>query len=333
MLACRPREVTSAREERGADRHARVSDSTRQGTRRGWPGESGAGAGRTLVIFPGALGDAVCLEPAVAALALHGPVTVCARGAAAEVAALFPSRPSVDSIDRREVAALFRPRGSPSPELDAWLARFSKVVSFTGAGVAAVEERLRRHRDARAFPFPSRDGAVHASDAFLAAVLGRPSARARPPRLEVALAARGTSGRARLALHPGAGSRRKRLDPSALLELASRWRDSGGELSVLLGPAEVEEVELWRRTGVAPEVPGDVAALAGALARCDAYLGHDSGPSHVAAALGLSAVVLFVSTSPASFGPRGDVCRIEIRRGPDAVRLAWEALARRIRHP
>ncbi len=279
------------------------------------------------MLFPGALGDAVCLEPTLAVLSAEGPVTLCARGAAAEVAALFPSRPAVDAIDRREVAALFRAVGEPAPELDAWLGRFARVVSFTGAGVPEVEARLARHPAARALPFPGREGPVHASDAFLRTALGDPGARARPPRLRVEEPRRPAQRRPRLGLHPGAGSPRKRLEPSRLAELARRWREAGGEVSVLLGPAEADEGELWRGAGARLERPADVASLARAIARCDAYLGHDSGPSHVAAALGVKTIVLFVSTSPQSFGPRGrEVHWIEIDCRADAVSLAWRAL-------
>ena len=53
------------------------------------------GSVATAVLFPGALGDAVCLEPTVARLAGAGPVTLYARGAAGEIASLFPSAPRV----------------------------------------------------------------------------------------------------------------------------------------------------------------------------------------------------------------------------------------------
>ena len=54
----------------------------------------GSDEGASVVLFPGALGDAVCLEPAMAHLAACGPTTLYARGHAAEVAQSFPSLPT-----------------------------------------------------------------------------------------------------------------------------------------------------------------------------------------------------------------------------------------------
>ena len=45
--------------------------------------------------------------------------------------------------------------------------------------------------------------------------------------------------------------------------------------------------------------------LAAALAGCRALLGHDSGISHLAAALGLPTLALFGPTDPAQWAPRG----------------------------
>ena len=47
-------------------------------------------------------------------------------------------------------------------------------------------------------------------------------------------------------------------------------------------------------------------ALVAALARAAAYVGHDSGPTHLAAALGVPGVALFRSTSPRRWRPLSD---------------------------
>src|SRR5262245_8581815 len=89
---------------------------------------------RSLLLFPGALGDTVCLEPTAAWLAGSGPLTVYARGASAEVARLFPCRPEVRSLDSPEIARLFAPPGSADERgIPDWLASFDRIVSFTGS--------------------------------------------------------------------------------------------------------------------------------------------------------------------------------------------------------
>ena len=284
--------------------------------------------GGTLILFPGALGDAVCLEPTVARLSAEGPVTLCARGGAAEVAALFPSEPCVVSLDRPEIAWLFAPLGSPTSGDDpglAFLGRFDRVRSFTGDSSAEMRERSLRHRDARLAPFPSRGGETHASHAFLRAALGDPRAFAPWPRLEVRRLAEPASAAARrLVVHPGSGGKHKRSPERALLGVVRAWRGREGDVEVVLGPAESDESTIWEDAGAAVSRPPDVRSLVATLARASCYVGHDAGPSHAAAALGVPTVVAFVASEPKSFGPRGRaVTWLDLRGAPnDADRIS-----------
>jgi len=256
----------------------------------------------SVVLFPGALGDAVCLEPALAALAATGPVTLYARGAAAEVAALFPDRPRVRSLDAPEVARLFAPQADAAG--DRWLEEFARIVSFTGAHVPEVVTRLDATGRATLVPFPRPPLASHAADYFLRAVSGDPTSQARAARLRAPELAEGTGAPFALVLLPGSGGRAKRAPMELYMALASRWRAAGGAVDVLLGPAEAGEAHAWRDLGRVCE-PATIAELAAHLARAAAFAGNDSGPSHVAAALGRPGAVLFTSTADADFGPRG----------------------------
>ena len=55
------------------------------------------------------------------------------------------------------------------------------------------------------------------------------------------------------------------------------------------------------RTKVAQSLP--LAELAGRLQRCAAFIGHDSGISHLAAALGLPGLLLWGDTAEAVWRP------------------------------
>lgn len=265
-----------------------------------------------LLLFPGALGDAVCVEPATAWLARGGPLTLYARGAAAEVAALFPCRPEIHSLDAVEVARLFSPEDDPRTA--SWLARHDRIVSFTGAAVPDVRRRLAATGRAVCAPFPRPPLRAHASDVFLRAVSGDPDAVAPAPRL---LAPDGIAQVAgRLAVLPGSGGRDKRAPARRFAAIARRWRDRGGEACIVLGPAEEGEEGSWQELGAVVR-PGSIAALAGTLASASAFVGNDAGPSHVAAALGVAGVVLYTSTEPQAFGPRGE--RVVAVRSADSA--------------
>jgi hypothetical protein len=300
---------------------------------------TGAVVKRTVVLFPGALGDAVCFEPTARRLAQDGALLVYARGAAAEVMGLFPRRPEVRSLDRPEVARLFAPLGEreESDEAPAWLAAFDRVVSFTGSHSREVLARLSRLPHAIVAPFPRQPGAEHASDEFLRAATGERCAVASPPELlppeprPVELGAR----EAILALHPGSGGAAKRAPLAIYEEIARRWRsERSGRVRIVLGPAESGEAQRWSGVGDEIVLPRSVAALAAALASAGAYLGNDSGPTHVAAALGLCGLALFTTSEPQRFGPRSRSLRVlrlaagdPLRPADDDAHAVWSALS------
>ncbi|MFA5058011.1 MAG: glycosyltransferase family 9 protein, partial [Opitutaceae bacterium] len=64
-------------------------------------------------------------------------------------------------------------------------------------------------------------------------------------------------------------------------------------------------------------------ALAVQLAQCRLFLGHDSGLSHLAAAVGTPCVLLFGPTDPAMWAPPGGHVRV-IRRGETLDAIAIE---------
>lgn len=131
-------------------------------------------------------------------------------------------------------------------------------------------------------------------------------------------------------LHVGSGSARK-CWPRARLTGLARALAQRGPLVVLAGPAEVERgwLDGWPG-GVAPVVPQSIGALADVLAGARVFVGHDSGPAHLAAALGVPVVALFSTTDPRVWAPhRATVFRLADDPPPGAIAdAAWAARAR-----
>ena len=69
-----------------------------------------------------------------------------------------------------------------------------------------------------------------------------------------------------------------------------------------------------------------VASLAALLQRCAAYVGNDSGPSHLAGLLGLPTLAVFGPTDPALWSPVGP--RVRVLRALDSslAQLSPEAV-------
>jgi ADP-heptose:LPS heptosyltransferase len=182
--------------------------------------------------------------------------------------------------------------------------RDALVLGLTRAGA----REIRAHD-----PLPPPG--VHAAD-HLAAALGERSADPAVPRIDLAEQLR-TEGRARLeslglrpgaraiALHAGAGAPAKRWPVSHWARFwRARARDS--QPFVVCGPADLEpsrELADLLRAPLLRDLP--LVQLAAALSACSALVGHDSGVSHLAAALGVPTLALFGPTDPAQWAPRG----------------------------
>lgn len=117
----------------------------------------------------------------------------------------------------------------------------------------------------------------------------------------------GLDGRFVVALNPGGGWSSKRWGArqyAALGEmLAGEWN---AEVVVLWGPGEREEAEairsaMPRSCHLIP--PSSLKELAAILRRCSLLVTNDSGPMHIAAAIGMPVVALFGPTRPELQGP------------------------------
>jgi ADP-heptose:LPS heptosyltransferase len=119
-----------------------------------------------------------------------------------------------------------------------------------------------------------------------------------PPALRAeareALRAAGWDDRQRLVVvHAGAGGVAKRWPPGGFVDVV---RAVDRALVIHQGPADGDAVkELLARLDrpVLPMTEPPLPRLAGALSLACAYIGNDSGISHLAAAMGTSSVVLF----------------------------------------
>jgi len=100
-----------------------------------------------------------------------------------------------------------------------------------------------------------------------------------------------------LLVHPGAGGRAKRWPASGFAAVLERLA-ALARLAIVIhqGPADAEAVAGLPEPLIARAIvlrEPSLPLLAGVLSRVAAYLGNDSGISHLAAALGVHGVVLF----------------------------------------
>jgi heptosyltransferase-3 len=288
---------------------------------------------RTLVIFPGALGDLVCLLPSIEALAGHYPKARFELMAAAELARFFAGRSvftAGHSIDRSEMASLFAEPAADLTPARQFFGRFSRVYSFFAFDNASYRQRLTRACEGRASfhrfrPIhPGHIAAGYAAELGLIAQLGTTSASdfsAPAPRARIfptcadfaasqeLLNAAGLRRKQFVILMPGSGSVGKNWPAEKFAALA-RATVKRVPCAILLGPAEQQLKAFFEKRGCVVFASLELPVAAALIACAMAFVGNDSGLSHTAAALGVPGVALFGPTEPVRWAPLGQVAII-----------------------
>lgn len=278
---------------------------------------------RALVIRGGALGDFLLTLPVLAALRDAGPTArleVLAYPGIARLATAGGLVEAARSIEYGPLAGFFTRGTVLDPELRDYFASFDLVISYLYDPDGIFAENLRAAGVDRLVPGPSRPGSgAHAIDQ-----LARPLAGLGLPLVQRAVRLNfDTPGpeQTLLALHPGSGSPAKNWPAAHWQELTQLLLDENPDLHVALifGEADTAAAEALTRLEPSPRLTCwrnlPLEELARRLTGCRAYLGHDTGISHLAAAVGLPGLLLFGPTDPGVWAPPHD--GIRVLRAPD----------------
>jgi heptosyltransferase-2 len=270
--------------------------------------------GRILVIRGGAIGDFILTLPAIAALRRQFPeahLEVLGYPHIAQLSTLGGLVDAVQPIEARDLAGFFARGGDLPPVMSAYFAQFHLILSYLYDPDLIFQTNVAQCSKAQFIAAPHRPddkAAQHATVTFLKplerlAIFDADSV----PRLPIQ---RRPSTNNFIALHPGSGSEQKNWPEQNWTELIRRILDQT-EFRLLLvgGEAEGERLErLFKRSAsqrieLARNLP--LLDLAARISTCRLFLGHDSGITHLAAALGLPTVVLWGPTVKEVWGPQG----------------------------
>ncbi len=274
--------------------------------------------GKILVIRGGAIGDFILTLPVLAALRRQFPRThleVLGYPHIAGLALTGGLVQRVQSIEARALAGFFAKDGALEEDLVDYFSEFDIIVSFLYDPDEIFQNNVRLCSQAQFITGPHRADngeGLHASEVFLKPLerLAIFDAEA-VPRLEVGRAFETTIATGRwLAVHPGSGSEKKNWPEEKWLELL-RHLARTTTLNLLLVGGEAERERLGRLEAALPGTrikvmqSAPLPELAQWLASCVGFVGHDSGISHLAAAVGLPALILWGDTEEALWRPRG----------------------------
>ncbi len=281
-------------------------------------------APRVLVIRGGAIGDFILTLPAMRLLRESIPncqLEVMGYLNIATLAQTAGVADSVRSLDHRTMAALFSKDAPIDETLAEHLRSFNLVVSYLfdpdghfrasmeRIGVKTLIECSHRVQPegghaSRQLARPLEKLAMFLEDSQLL--------RSHFERAEVQ--------KSRVAIHLGSGSLKKNWPQEHWMRLA--------------GDLEAEEVifitgEAEEARGVLPNTHTNwhalpLTELAERLGTCAAFLGHDSGISHLAAACGVPSLLLFGPTDPAVWAPPQPWVQILREESGDLASLSYQ---------
>jgi heptosyltransferase-2 len=161
---------------------------------------------------------------------------------------------------------------------------------------------------------PVRMSGLHRAAVYYALVTGAPPAAPLAPTLRIPDPVRARwrelyprSVSPTIGVFPGSNASSRRWEADRYASLVQHLRDDGASVVVFGGP---QEQALTARVagGAAFDAGGrtDLPLLAAALAACDLLVTNDSGPMHLATAVGTPTVSLWGAGNPAVTGPLGD---------------------------
>jgi len=293
--------------------------------------------GKILVIRGGAIGDFILTLPAIAALRSRFPgvhLEVLGYPHIVQLAVAGGLVDRVQSIEARALAGFFARSGTLDADLTDYFSEFDIIVSYlydpdeifrTNVGRCSTAQFIvGPHRPletenlhaARVFLKPLERLAIFDADPVPRLILHAPSPAGTPPDA-------GTeSSIHQLALHPGSGSEKKNWPEARWAELLQHLLSTTTWPLLLVG-GEAEGERLQRlaaalvptRVRVAQSLP--LAELACRLKQCAAFIGHDSGIAHLAAALGLPGLVLWGNAATDVWRPPHS--NVLILKGPNGL--------------
>jgi heptosyltransferase-2 len=281
---------------------------------------------RILVIRGGAIGDFVLTLPAIKLLRDQFPKAHLEILGYRHIAALAEKRFYADAVRSIESGALSRffAKNTELPaELLDYFAGFDLILSYLYDPDRIFETNAQKSGSATFIAGPSKlDNNEHAAFqlarplADLGLFLTGPSAHLFPTDVD-RNAIRSLQGK--MAFHPGSGSETKNWPIENWIELGNALLAGDHSLIIVAGEADTARTpqlkRAWHRKPVRFVENLPLPHLA-ALLESSVFIGHDSGISHIAAAVGARCLLLFGPTDPAIWAPMN--ANVRVLRAPEA---------------
>jgi heptosyltransferase-3 len=285
---------------------------------------------RILVIRGGAIGDFILTLPAIKLLRdrfLRAQIEILGY---THITALAEKRfyaDAIRSIEYGPLATFFVKDAALPAELTEYFSNFDLIVSYLFDPDGIFQNNLKRCGSKMFIAGPPKlSGHEHAAIQLARPLeqiglhLKNPAARIYPTEVdrEFIHDVFGNSSKPVIALHPGSGSETKNWPIEKWARLGEHLFSTDRTVLVVEGEADEERLRLlktaWKDKPIRFVKNVALPHLA-ALFETSVFIGHDSGVSHIAAAVGARSILLFGPTDPAVWAPANE--NVTVLRAPD----------------
>ena len=284
---------------------------------------------RILVARGGAIGDFILTTPVFSALKETYPTASIECLSPSGYGELAKSVGLVDAcknLDDRVWASFFVLNGDLDDETAKWISQFDLIVSFLYDPEETWVNNIRRTSSARFIQGCARpsDGGNQPASITLLSVLEEIGIREADPLPKITIDANGSDSYD-LVVHPGSGSELKNWPIENWIELLRAWLDrNSGRLLILGGEAEEKKMTQLRATinstRVSFALNRSLVSIASLLGNSRFFMGHDSGITHLAAAIGMPVLILWGPSNMHVWSPQHkNVWLMGLKKGGNVV--------------
>jgi heptosyltransferase-3 len=284
---------------------------------------------RILVIRGGAIGDFILTLPSIKLFRDRFPRAHIEILGYTHITALAEKRfyaDAIRSIEYGPLASFFAKGAALRAELTEYFGSFDLIVSYLFDPDGIFQDNLERCGIKMFIAGPVKlSGQEHATLQLARPLeqvglhLEKTAARIYPAEMdrEFAQNFRGNSQPV-IAFHPGSGSEKKNWPIEKWTKLGEHLFSTDHPVLVVAGEADEERLQLleaaWSDKPVRFAKYLALPHLA-ALFETSVFIGHDSGVSHIAAAVGARSILLFGPTDPAVWAPTNE--NVTVLQAPD----------------
>ncbi|UCE54658.1 MAG: glycosyltransferase family 9 protein [Desulfobacterales bacterium] len=265
-----------------------------------------------LIVHQGAFGDVVAIFPAIIRLHTYfARIDGLCQSQLGKLSAELGLVTKWYPLETASFASLYTHRADQ--KIEDLLRSYSQIILFSlSSQLEHSVNRITRNRCLRLPPKPPADERIHITEYVFNNLVNYGLLKQADSDIDHYYLLKNPEGKdnpskdvAKILIHAGSGSARKRWAISHFFVLEKMLRSEGLKPEFLLGPAEEDLMDTVREHGRKIYRLSDLVELVTLLRTAGGYIGNDSGASHLAAFLGLPSVIIFGPADPERWKPNG----------------------------